>query len=544
MKRIALSLKRLLVSFAIILVAGSAFAQVDFNALEKDTINGTPVYRYPVQKSEGLYRIGVNFGVSQEEILQLNPVLRTSGLKLGQVILVPIKEQIDTTKFMVHIIQPKETLYSLGRLYDVRVSDIQKANPELSRNMPIGGKLLIPRVQEEEKEPTKSKRIRLRDLRRDEVAKGIALKDTLPTQPILTDTIIAQEERIKIAILLPFMTDEANRTAAIERFVEFYQGALLAIYNAQQTGQKFELFVYDTEKNDIRIQNVLQKLANDSVDAIIGPAYPSQVKYVSAFAQKHEIPTLVPFASKVPEVQKNPYLFQFNPSDENMAATLMEHVVTTYPNANFVCVKTTEKYPATSTIRWQFELKERGIAYQTVSDTVVSQGHLLNYLKDDEMNILMFDTEKFKQIKPLMSHLQYLQEEYPISVLSHYAWHDEDIPVQSIYPSVFKKKKLVDIPLTTYTLRFNYYFGNDLLNHAPRYDWLGYDLTTWLVRYLQTPAHAETPAETVLDSLSHEPVEAIIPEELPYSGLQSDISFEQVSEQGGYENVKIQIVVQ
>ena len=54
-------------------------------------VNGQEVYEYPVQKSEGLYRISVNFGVTQEELIKLNPELKTTGLKYGQTILVPVK---------------------------------------------------------------------------------------------------------------------------------------------------------------------------------------------------------------------------------------------------------------------------------------------------------------------------------------------------------------------------------------------------------------------------------------------------------------------
>ena len=56
-----------------------------------DTINGKVYYRYTVPRGIGIYRIGINFGVSQEEILQANPYLLTQGLHYNEVILVPAK---------------------------------------------------------------------------------------------------------------------------------------------------------------------------------------------------------------------------------------------------------------------------------------------------------------------------------------------------------------------------------------------------------------------------------------------------------------------
>ncbi len=500
-------MKRLLFSLVVVLTTMSLSAQFDPTQYPIDTINGEAVYRYPVQKSEGMYRIGVNFGVTQDDLFRLNPQLQYSGLKLGQVILVPVKEPLDTTKFFVHTIQAKETLYGLSRLYDVRVRDIQKHNPEVSKNMPIGGKLIIPKKEKKLSILTKEKDVQ-----------PTLLPDTIVQvpNPLLVDSA---DKRICIAFLLPFMTDEVNRTAATERFVEFYEGALLAVYNAQQNGHKIDIYVYDTEKNDIRIQKILQEPALQQVHAIIGPAYPSQVNYVSTFAKEHQIPTIIPFTSKVNDIDKNPYLFQFNPTDEAMADTLIQYTTTTYPDAQYILVKTQPKHSARTTLLWQLELKQRKIQYEQLSDSIVLNGLLPEYLDKEKQNILFFDTERYKDIKPLMMHLQYLQEEYPIALFAHYAWQKENIPVSHLYPSIFRPKQLINVPLSTYNLRFNHFFGHELMNEAPRYDLLGHDLTVWLLQYLN-----QSPVIT--------------------RGLQSDIHFIQTTPQGGFENTAIQIIEQ
>ena len=54
-----------------------------------DTINGEEVYRYQVERSIGLYRVGVNFNVSQADIVRLNPQLRERGLHYGETIYLP-----------------------------------------------------------------------------------------------------------------------------------------------------------------------------------------------------------------------------------------------------------------------------------------------------------------------------------------------------------------------------------------------------------------------------------------------------------------------
>lgn len=54
-----------------------------------DTINGVEVYRYHIDRGIGIYRIGVNFNVSQEVLYRYNPKLRTEGVKYNQLIFIP-----------------------------------------------------------------------------------------------------------------------------------------------------------------------------------------------------------------------------------------------------------------------------------------------------------------------------------------------------------------------------------------------------------------------------------------------------------------------
>ncbi|MBQ5379557.1 MAG: hypothetical protein IIU10_05030, partial [Paludibacteraceae bacterium] len=54
-----------------------------------DTINGEEVYRYNVERSVGLYRIGVTFNVAQSDIIRLNPQLRERGLLYGELLYLP-----------------------------------------------------------------------------------------------------------------------------------------------------------------------------------------------------------------------------------------------------------------------------------------------------------------------------------------------------------------------------------------------------------------------------------------------------------------------
>ena len=65
-----------------------------------DTINGQIYYRYTTPRSIGIYRISVNFGVSQEEILKANPHLMTRGLRVDEALEL-IHPSHNTTSFHI-----------------------------------------------------------------------------------------------------------------------------------------------------------------------------------------------------------------------------------------------------------------------------------------------------------------------------------------------------------------------------------------------------------------------------------------------------------
>ncbi len=531
----------------------SNMAQVNFSALPIDTVNGKVVYRYTVKKSEGLYRISKNFGVSQEEIVNYNPILQTRGLREKQVINIPVVQRMDMSKYILHEIQPKETLYGLGKRYGVTVEELQALNPQVSKNMPIGAKLLVPKPsQQSSQQPSQQPSQRPSQQPSQQPAQSVEprVKQTLEleaprathqpkldlteifqgktssqaaVQPVdsLVDTLLTEvpQRVLRIAFLLPFMTDEAKRTPATERFVEFYEGALLAINQAQEEGQKMEIYVFDTQKNDVRIQTILQQDTLKMLDAIVGPAYPSQVGYVSKFAAENQIPTLIPFTSKVEEITTNPYLLQFNPSDAQMQDTLIAHLAGSLVEPNYVFIETDGKRDAASVNTLKQQLKAKQIAYKEVTDSLVMNDLLAQELHATQTNIIVFDTDKYRDIGLLLAKVEQLQQAFPMLLWAQYAWQNNPINMPYVYASIFKRSKLIDIDLMTYTMRFNHFFGHDIQNDAPRYDLLGYDLTTWLILWLQSDKKIHT-----------------------LQGLQSDINFQAINAQSGYVNTSIQII--
>ena len=563
---------KIIVLLAALMWVNGLFAQAE--SWPKDTVDGVVVYRYTVQKSEGLYRISKNFNVSQEELVRLNPTLQTEGLKFGQVILVPVKEEQPAaadSSMVKHVIEPKETLYAISKRYGVSVAELQAANPEVSKNMPIGATLLIPAraaegatlpVPQTQAEAPKmdapqpqSEAPKVETPKAEAEAPTIeapkAEEPVLPTPKLQADSLTAVQQvatdsmvehplllpydssiisalPLRIAYLLPFQVEAAKRDGQMDRFIDFYEGALLAIYEAQACGQHFEIFTYDVQKSDIAIQKVLKKGEMQNLDAIIGPAYPAQVSHAALFAKQNRIPCIIPFTNKVSGLEHNPYLMQFNPSAQKEAEAAVRLLSAHKDSLQLVFVdpQASEVSPFVSTLREK--ALAAGFTTADIALQTIINDSLTTILKQDKKNILVFNSDKYVSVNAVMSKVVNQKKGHSLALFGRYSWQHEKCPIEMVYVSIFHEPNTAH--MASYEALYKQYFGHALSSLQPRYDLLGYDLTKAVIRHLLLSQQA----------VSDQDKQHVFAEE--HIGLQSDIHYERASEEGGLENMGIKLI--
>lgn len=448
-----------------------------------DTINGKIYYRYVVERGIGLYRISKNFGVSQEDILKANPDIQTNGLRFDEVILIPAKFLAAT----------EPTIPSA----EIVASPVQvEPKPIVATEK----KIRIPRIFPKRKEKIQDQ----------------AIIDTA-NNSVIVDTLLPP---LRLAIMLPLQADAIKRERNIERFYDFYCGALIAINEIQTTGQHIEAFVYDVGKTAQEVERLLNDSLFPEVDAIIGPVYSSQVKAATQYALADSTWLLVPFISTIEDITTNPYILQFNPSKTTEADTLARYLAQYGDSINCVLVesKEGEVIPASIAALHQ-ALVQYNIPTDTVSIRELLNDSIENAFRPDMENIVIFNTEKYGNLHAILPHLLTASQTYPLTLFSQYSWQNEKIVLPQLYTTVFTTDN--ETP-ETYTSVFEEYFGHTIASAQPRYDLLGYDLTMHLLQLLQN------------DSLNHDTTEV-------HNGVQSDIEYHRL-EAGGYENQMIHII--
>ena len=554
---------------AAVICATSLFAQTE--SWPKDTVDGVVVYRYTVQKSEGLYRISKNFNVSQEELVTLNPKLQKEGLKFGQVILIPVKDapQSADSSYVKHVIAPKETLYAISKRYGVSVAELQAANPVVSKNMPIGATLLIPlRASQAASPQPQAEASSAKPIPQPQAAASLALPVPQPQAetpkiaaeapkeeavalpapelqtdspaeaqsdsadvriPVLSlDSSMVSALPLRLAYLLPLQTNASRRDGQMDRFIDFYEGALLAIYEAQACGQRFEIFTYDVQKSDSVIQQVLKRGEMQNMDAIIGPAYPAQVSHAALFAKHNRIPCIIPFTNKVSGLEHNPYLVQFNPNAQQEAETAVRLLAAQKDSLQLVFVDPQASDVSAFVSMLREKVLAAGFATADISLQTIINDSLTSVLRQDKMNILVFNTDKYSSVSSVLNQVANQKKGHSLALFGRYSWQQEKCPIEMVYVSIFHEPN-ADL-LASYEALYQQYFGHALSSLHPRYDLLGYDLTKATIRHLLLSQQA----------ISDQDKQKVFAEE--YHGLQSDIHYEKVSEDGGLENQCIKLV--
>jgi len=138
----------------------------DSDSIRTETINGKLCVIHKVDEKETLFSISKRYGATLTSILEFNPSAE-GGLEVGQLLKVPYtakpKSPATSTSPTVsattnstttaaaqsgngiHKVQPKETLFSISKLYNISVDDIKAWNYMKDNSISVGQDLRVKR---------------------------------------------------------------------------------------------------------------------------------------------------------------------------------------------------------------------------------------------------------------------------------------------------------------------------------------------------------------------------------------------------------------
>lgn len=100
---------------------------------------------YTVVQGDSLWSIAKKFNISVEELKSANN-LSSNLLQVGQRLRIPVEEKPEEGEYIVYIVVPGDSLYSIARTYNTTVQDLVSYNNLATTNLSIGQQLLIPSI--------------------------------------------------------------------------------------------------------------------------------------------------------------------------------------------------------------------------------------------------------------------------------------------------------------------------------------------------------------------------------------------------------------
>ena len=535
-------MKRFMLLICALCTIFCAFSQTEYPIIEKE---GKKYYEYTINPGEGLFAIARKFGIKQNDLHAANENLSTN-IKVGDKILIPIKtnELSETLEAMTtHVVEPKQTLYSISKIYNVSVDTLISLNPSAKTGIKIGETLIISKDKKIDTQKITQKTIEEKPIFTNKITHIVQRKETLysiskkynvaihnliTNNPELKDglktgaTIIIKEEKINlnkdsisttretidtkkdidtiysinsvnppltklhsqlnIAYLLPLIAENSNEEKNIQRFVEFYRGSILALNDAKAEGLSANIYTYNLPKSIDKIDSILLLLNNKQIDVIIGPAYSEQLNKVLNYTKQHNITTIVPFSSKIDSTYYYPKLIQFNPPQDSLFSTVLintfAHRNLQYILARFENCQNKGNLFVENLSNLLIENNKQfidTIIKPEIIDSIVSK-------ITPDTTILILGSTRINDVAPILDSLHRYQlpnlqiwgfEEWGNNIIKKYP--------QTLYYSLFYPNETEE-----YKNTYKNWFGTRKQTVGVKYDLLGYDLTMLALKGINT----------------------------------------------------------
>lgn len=484
----------------------------------ENTTKKSELKTHIVKKGETVYSISKQYGISQDALVSRNPGIDTE-LQEGKMLIIPPvfqsnsfvePEQNQAPSHKIHIVKQEETIFGICKQYQITQEDLIKANPDVANGLMAGKILRIP-------------------LNSTEIAE-INTADSISTS---LEKVFNSEPKtsIECALALPWnfakVTETSKIDANTERFIEFYNGMLLAVDTLRKTGLNINLRVYDSGKTDAEAQTLVSYNELKSMDFIIGPAYQSQIKTMADFALANNVKLVIPFTSKSEEVKNNASVFQINAPQNESAADVALQIAQNFKDYNVVIVsfsdpKYNDKAVWADTLK--FTLDAMGVKNK---DVVFSNYTELKKTVDKKKKNLIFPVTTnqvaLNQILPIINMLKAKDTE--IAVFGFNEWQNYNSISKELfhYDTYFTSPFFIDFKseeTIKFLKKYRSYYNAEPTNSHPMYAILGYDMMMYFCESMQKYGHD---FEWALDKIAP-------------STLQSDFKFNRVGETGGFIN--------
>jgi LysM repeat protein len=435
---------------------------------------------HEVLAKETLYSICKKYDVTIEDLENNNPFLKINGLQPGQILKISknsiVSKNKEFSKISIHEVQAKETKYGIATKYGITVEELEKQNPDVIDNLPIGFKLKISKnnnkvevkvkenlkeVTEEEKPKVETPKtvnlidytvnsgetiysltrqfglaeaalIKLNPDLKNGVKEGMTLK--VPSNLLfakevknnfkdLSKTIFKQNKK-ELVLFLPFNVSKIQNdtlTSIGERLkkdkflnmtLDFYSGALMAIDSAEVLGINIDVKIFDSEETK-NSTNALSVISENNFSTVDAVIGPFYQVNVEKVASVLESKG-IPVISPLSKEEGKSYanLYQTVPSLEAVKSAIFQYMRS--KNGTIIAAIDNKKNSVREYIKsFHTDVKIVGLTEKGG----ITTDSIKKFFAKDKMNYVIMASESTQTILSITSILQNAMKDFQVQLV-------------------------------------------------------------------------------------------------------------------------------
>ena len=370
---------------------------------------------HDVLAKETKYSIAKKYGITVAELEKRNPEI-VSNLTVGSHLLIkgnpaknPVLSQKETIKkevaaapvkkYATYEVKPKETLYSLSKMFDLSQEELLVLNPELKNGVETGMLLKVPATAG------------FSNVQENKVYADLTPKANF-------------NGRKKIALLLPFnvtkvqgdtlnsVVSRLKKDKFLNMTLDFYAGALMAIDSAKTLGLPIDVQIVDSEetKYGSDIATVVKANNLQTADAVVGPFYQNNAETTARLLVANNVPVISPLSKDAGNPIAN--LYQTVPSNDVLKSAMFNFMRS--KKGNIIAVVDKKKESVVQYIKQNqsdvrlVPLTEKGsVAAETLRGMLVA----------GRMNYVVMETANTMMIKATIASMLSAMSNYQVQLV-------------------------------------------------------------------------------------------------------------------------------
>src|SRR5690554_2552603 len=375
---------------------------------------------HKVEPKETFFGIAQKYGTTIQAIQEANKNQLENGLQPGMELFIPSGKTVQSSTTVVkndeiiHVVQPKETLFALTQKYQVTQAELIENNPQLKNGLKINDTLRIPLKKQEESNSTSEKE----KVEIDEIVisnnhdyKNLLRKLDNTTQKEVVFMLPFNISRLDIENSAS-VQENLKKSQFLNVTLDFYSGALIAIDSINKLGGNFKITFYDSEEtqNSSAVEHLIRTNNFSNVSAVIGPFFQSHSEKVAALLKSKEVLVISPMSKEGKTGHNNLYL-AVPPSEVSkkmMLNFLMEK------KQNVIAIVDRKKQSSRDFI----SKNASSVSFVNFNEQGdLNIDHLKSLLQSEKTNYAILETESSSMVLNVTKTLINLQTQYNIKLV-------------------------------------------------------------------------------------------------------------------------------